>query len=381
MTEREKYGPRRFRLNRMIRLRQLAQAASVLTTPLSPEDILALFNPVYSARQLRGVVTRVVQETAQSATIFFRPGRGWHSHLAGQWARIGVELDGVRHWRSYSLSAPAGKDPAITVTDVGAVSGTLVRTTKPGDVLFLAPPQGDFVLPEHPRPLLMVTAGSGITPVMSMIRTLVPRRPDADVVLVHSARTPGDSLFREELAELADQFPNFRLAHWYTGEQGRMDLTNTDQLDEICPDWKERAAYACGPDSFLDDAEALWKRAALTTAAPGSDVAVAGSAGNLMIERFNTTFAGGVGHDGGLVTFEASDREVQADGDTPILDVGEDAGVLMPSGCRMGICHSCLTPLLSGQVRDLRTGEVHGEPGQLIQTCVSAAAGPVNLEI
>ena len=160
----------------MIRLRQLAQAASVLTTPLSPEDILALFNPVYSARQLRGVVTRVVQETAQSATIFFRPGRGWHSHLAGQWARIGVELDGVRHWRSYSLSAPAGKDPAITVTDVGAVSGTLVRTTKPGDVLFLAPPQGDFVLPEHPRPLLMVTAGSGITPVMSMIRTLVPRR-------------------------------------------------------------------------------------------------------------------------------------------------------------------------------------------------------------
>jgi ferredoxin len=72
---------------------------------------------------------------------------------------------------------------------------------------------------------------------------------------------------------------------------------------------------------------------------------------------------------------------VQADGDTPILDIGEDAGVLMPSGCRMGICHSCLTPLLSGQVRDLRTGEVHGEPGQLIQTCVSAAAGPVNLEL
>ncbi|HEY8700607.1 MAG TPA: ferredoxin reductase [Arthrobacter sp.] len=365
----------------MIRLRQLAQAASVLTTPLAPEDILALFNPVFSARQLRGVVTRVVQETAQSATIFFRPGRGWHSHLAGQWARIGVELDGVRHWRSYSLSAPAGKDPAITVTDVGAVSGTLVRTTRPGDVLFLAPPQGDFVLPEHPRPLLMVTAGSGITPVMSMIRTLVPRRPDADVVLIHSARTPGDSLFREELAELADQFPNFRLAHWFTGQQGRLDFTTTAELEEICPDWKERAAYACGPDSFLDDAEALWRQASLTAGTTGSELAVVGEAGNLMIERFNTAFAGGVGHDGGLVTFEASDREVDADGDTPLLDIGEDAGVLMPSGCRMGICHSCLTPLLSGKVRDLRTNEIHGEPGQLIQTCVSAAAGPVNLEL
>ncbi|MBT2249168.1 ferredoxin reductase [Arthrobacter sp. BHU FT2] len=365
----------------MIRLRQLAQAASVLTTPLAPEDILALFNPVYSARQLRGVVTRVVQETAQSATIFFRPGRGWKAHLAGQWARIGVELDGVRHWRSYSLSTPAGKDPAITVTDVGAVSGTLVRTTRPGDVLFLAPPQGDFVLPEHPRPLLMLTAGSGITPVMSMIRTLVPRRPDADVVLVHSARTPGESLFREELAELADQFPNFRLAHWFTGKRGRLDFSSAKELDGICPDWKDRAAYACGPDSFLDDAEDLWKRTALTAGTPGKDLAVAGGTGNLTIERFNTNLSAGAGHDGGLVTFEASDREVEADGDTPILDVGEDAGVLMPSGCRMGICHSCLTPLLAGQVRDLRTGEVHGDPGQLIQTCVSAAAGPVNLEI
>ncbi len=136
----------------MVSFRPLARIAAVLTTPpLAPEDVLALFNPVYSSRQLRGIVTRVVQETAQSATIFFRPGRGWHAHLAGQWARIGVDLNGgVRQWRSYSLSAPAGKDPAITVTDVGSVSGTLVRKTRVGDVLFLAPPQGDFVLPEHP---------------------------------------------------------------------------------------------------------------------------------------------------------------------------------------------------------------------------------------
>ncbi|MCX6498587.1 MAG: ferredoxin reductase [Arthrobacter sp.] len=357
----------------MIRLRKLARAASLLTTPLAPEDILSLFNPVFSARQLRGVVTRVVPETADSATIFFHPGRGWQAHRAGQWARIGVELDGVRHWRSYSLSAPAGEDPAITVTDMGAVSGTLVRTTKPGDVLFLAPPQGDFVLPEHPRPLLMLTAGSGITPVMSMIRTLVPHRPDADVVLIHTARTAADAIFLEELAELADQFPNFKVTHWFSGEHGRLDFGAADALDRLCPDWRSRAAYACGPGTFLDDAEALWEaEAAADPDAP---------AANLTIERFNTSLAGGEGQAGGLVTFEASDREVEADGDTPLLDVGEDAGVLMPSGCRMGICHSCLIPLRAGQIRDLRTGEVHGEPGQLIQTCVSAAAGPVNLDL
>lgn len=377
----------------MISFRPLSRLASVLTTPLAPEDVLALFNPVYSSRQLRGVVTKVVQETAQSATIFFRPGRGWRAHLAGQWARIGVELDGVRQWRSYSLSAPAGQDPAITVTDVGSVSGTLVRKTKVGDILFLAPPQGDFVLPEHPRPLLMLTAGSGITPVMSMIRTLIPSRPDADVVLIHSSRTEKESIFREELAELADQFPNFRLAQWFTHGRGRLNFTSPAEIGEICPDWQERAAYACGPESFLDDAEAMWHRAAVeagtsgsadaegTSGDQGTGTQSTGTKGTLTIERFNTKLVGGDGSEGGLVTFEASDREVQADGDVPILDVGEDAGVLMPSGCRMGICHSCLTPLLSGSVRDLRTGEIHGEPGQLIQTCVSAAAGPVNLEI
>ncbi|NKX55807.1 ferredoxin reductase [Arthrobacter mobilis] len=365
----------------MIWHHKLARAASVLTTPLAPEDFLSLFNPVFSARQLRGVVTRVVSETADSATIYFRPGRGWQAHRAGQWARIGVELDGVRHWRSYSLSAAAGRDPAITVTDVGSVSGYLVRNTRPGDVLFLAPPQGEFVLPEQPRPLLMLTAGSGITPVMSMIRTLVPRRPDADVVLIHSSRSPERSIFHEELCELADQFPNLRVVQWFTAERGRLDLGSAAELDLLCPDWRQRGAYACGPEGFLDDAGALWAAAAL--ASETGDPAAVGQAGpgSLTIERFNTSLGAGAGQDGGLVTFEASDREVEADGDTPLLDVGEDAGVLMPSGCRMGICHSCLVPLRAGRIRDLRTGEILDEPGQLIQPCVSAAAGPVNLDL
>ena len=196
-------------------------------------------------------------------------------------------------------------------------------------------------------------------------------------MLIHTARTAADAIFREELAELADQFPNFRVTHWFSGERGRLDFGYRRRARRLCPDWRQRAAYACGPEGFLDEAEALWQAEAARTPTARSD----GGAGSLTIERFSTSLAGGEGHDGGLVTFEASDREVEADGDTPLLDVGEDAGVLMPSGCRMGICHSCLIPLRAGQVRDLRSNEVHGEPGQLIQTCVSAAAGPVNLDL
>ncbi len=343
-----------------------SKAARVFTTPHHPEDFWALVNPLASARQLRGVVTAVVRETPQAATISFRPGKGWDAHLAGQYARIGVEIDGVRHWRSYSLSAAEGRDPAITVTDIGRVSHGLVSGTRVGDVLFLAPPQGDFLLPTHPRPLLMLTAGSGLTPVMSMIRTLVPARADADVVLVHSARTPADALFREELLETADQFSGLVVHHWFTTERGRrLDLTSTADLDLLAPDWRDRVAYTCGPVEMLDAAEALW----------------ASEGGDVRMERFAPTLLPGTGGHGGTISFEKSDREVDADGATTLLDAGEEAGVLMPSGCRMGICHTCLTPLLGGQVRDLRTGELHGDEGELIQTCVNAPAGPVRLDL
>ena len=349
--------------------RALRRVASVLTTPLAPEDFLGLVNPLASTRQLRGIVTKVIPETPNSATIHFRPGKGWNAHEAGQWARIGVEIDGVRQWRSYSLSAAAGHDPAITVTAIGNVSTALVHNTKPGDVLFLDVPQGDFVLPQHPRPLLMLTAGSGLTPVMSMIRTLIPRRPDADVVLVHSSRTRADALFHDELLELADQFPGLTVKHWFTREeQGRrLDLTDVIDLATLCPDWRSRAAYACGPADFLDAATALWESAAQDDA--------------LTIERFAPVLLPGAGGDGGCVTFEKSDKEVDAPGDVTLLDAGEQSGVVMPSGCRMGICRSCLVPLVAGRVRDLRTGEVHGDEGELIQTCVNAAAGPVHLDI
>ncbi|HST72056.1 ferredoxin reductase [Kocuria rosea] len=349
----------------MAPIRLISRLASAFTTPFSPEDFLRLVDPLASARQLRALVTAVEPETADSVTIRFRPGKGWNPHEAGQWARIGVEIDGVRHWRSYSLSTGAGQDPAITVKAMGTVSGALVRGTRVGDVLFLAPPEGDFVLPAHPRPLLMLTAGSGLTPVMSMIRTLVPRRADADVVLVHSSRAPQDALFAEELLELADQFPGFRLVHWFTAERGRrLDLTSTSDLDAACPDWRDRAAYACGPADFLDAAESLWDR----------------EEGQLRVERFAPVVAPGPAGEGGQVTFEKSDKDVDADGATTLLEAGEAAGVLLPSGCRMGICHSCVKPLVSGRVRDTRTGEVHGEPGHLVQTCVSTAAGPVSLD-
>jgi ferredoxin-NADP reductase len=355
---------------RNIRPRLLA-AATWLTTPLLPDDYLGLINPLWSSRELRGRVLAVRPETADAASLVIRPGHGWAGHRAGQYVRVGVDIDGVRHWRSYSLSSPPQRpDGCITITvkavPDGLVSRYLVRRMTPGAIVHLAPAEGRFVLPRPlPERLLFFTAGSGITPVAAMLRSLVAHGDIPDVVLLHSAPTPRDAIFGAELRAMAARSSRLRLHERHTRTNGRVTMA---QLRRICPDWSERDTWACGPTRMLDAAERHWRRA--------------GIADRLHVERFRpAAVSGGVGGAGGSVRFVASGRQADADGGTPLLVVGEDAGVLMPSGCRMGICYSCVARLRSGRVRDLRTGHEHGDEGELIQTCVSAAAGTVEIDL
>lgn len=344
----------------------LARLASVLTYPLTPTDFLAVLDPRHSTRQLRGVVTGVTRETADAVTVAFRPGPGWRAHRAGEWVRVGVEIDGTRHWRPFTISAPEGDEPSITVQATGRVSAALVEKVRRGDVLFLDRPQGEFLLPETSGPLLFLTAGSGITPAHSMISTLLLRRPGADVALVHSARTPERTIFAEAFDRLAATHAGLRVSWWHTAESERLDLSDAAALDRLVPDWRERTAYVCGPAGFNAAAEALWA-AEVPARTP-------------RVERFTLVRHDGSVGEGGRVSFAASGKSVDAAGDVSLLEAGEGAGVPLPCGCRMGICRTCLTRLTSGSVRDLVTGEVYGEPGDLIRTCVSAAAGDVHLE-
>jgi ferredoxin-NADP reductase len=334
-----------------------------LTTPFLPDDYLTLVNPLWSARELRGRIEAVVPETADAATIVVRPGRSWPRHRAGQWVRIGVDIDGVRHSRTYSLTSPTSRtDGRFTFTvkaiPDGAVSNHLVRGARPGDLLVLEPPQGEFVLPDPlPRKVLFLTGGSGITPVMGMLRS----HRLADVVHVHGAPTRDAVVFGAELRSLAS--PSYRLHELHDDTTGMLRF---EQLDELCPDWRERDVWVCGPGPLMDAAEVHWRDAGLTD--------------RLRLERFRPRLLTEPG-EGGQVVFARSRTTVEAPGSTALLDAGEAAGVLMPSGCRMGICHGCVVPLLAGRVRDLRTGDVHGEEGDLVQTCISAAAGPVELDL
>jgi ferredoxin-NADP reductase len=338
-----------------------------LATPLVPSDYLDLFSPLLSRGQLRAKVIEVRPETRDATTLVLRPGRGWRGHTAGQYVRIGVDVDGVRHWRAYSVTSPPRMDGCISITvkamPDGLVSNHLVRRAKPGLFLQLDQATGEFVLPQRrPAKTLFVTAGSGITPVMGMLRHSLETL--TDVVVVHSAPTADDVIFAGELRQLA-RTTQLRLVECHTDIDG---MLTTEQLGELVPDLTERETWACGPTGLLDALEAQW--------------AADGIGDRLHTERFRAAVV--VAGDGGTVAFGRSNVTVDADAATPILDAGEAAGVLMPSGCRMGICFGCVVPLREGAVRDLRTGELttaaEGD-GVAIQTCISAAAGDCHIDL
>ena len=347
----------------------LRSLAHRITTPLLPDDYLRLANPLWSARELRGRILQVRRETHDSATLVIKPGWGFgFDYEPGQYMGIGLLVDGRWRWRSYSLtSCPVKGARTVTITvkamPEGFLSSHLVGGVKPGTIVRLAAPQGNFVLPDPAPPaVLFITAGSGITPVMSMLRTLVRHDQITDVIHLHSAPTAADVMFGGEVEQLARDHAGYRLLLRTTRSQGRRDVT---QLDTEVPDWRERQTWACGPEAMLNAAERVWS--------------AAGVQDRLHLERFAVSRAAPAGA-GGTVTFGKSGKSTTADAATSLMDAGERIGVQMPFGCRMGICQSCVVGLVEGHVRDLRTGAEH-EPGTRVQTCISAASGDCVLDV
>jgi len=349
---------------------RVRKAADKLTTPLLPDDYLTLLNPLWSSRELRGRVEQVIRETDDAATLVIRPGWGWrYIHRPGQFVGIGVQIEGKYHWRSYSVSSPPvkkGRTLAITVRAMpeGFLSSHLVNGLAPGTIVRLATPSGDFVLPDPPpaRSLFLV-GGSGITPVMSMLRTLDRRDTMSDVVLHYASTSAERMIFRDELRALHEKHPSLTVHEWFSDSQGIFALTD---LDELVPDWRKRETWACGPAPMLDAVEAHWEQADL--------------AERLHLERFSLQLEGD-GGEGGEIRFQNLNKAVEVDGATTVLEAGESIGVGMPYGCRVGICHTCTVTKISGTVRDLRNGIEFDQPNEQVQTCVTVPVGPCVLDL
>ncbi|UXA19200.1 ferredoxin reductase [Mycobacterium sp. SMC-4] len=334
----------------------------LLTGPHGVDRYTELVDPTWTRGDARARVVAVRRATPRSVTLTLAPNRAFTGFRAGQHINLSVEIDGRRRTRPYS-PANAESHGHIELTighhDGGLVSTHLVEHARPGMIVHLDSVAGDFVLPESaPKKLLLVSGGSGITPVMSMLRTLRARGHRGEVVFVHYARSAHEACYRDELAEIAARMPNVTVRHGYSRETDGSDLHGrfcAEHAGIADPD----AVYVCGPPSLADAVREVFPDAQSESFVPP------------VFDGEST---------GGRVTFAASGFDVVDDG-RPLLNQAEDAGLTPESGCRMGICFSCTRRKSSGIVRNVVTGAVSSPDAEDVQICVSAPVGDVELDL
>jgi stearoyl-CoA 9-desaturase NADPH oxidoreductase len=357
--------------------RRLARSGvlDALTAPHGVDRYLELVLPSFSLHEPRAEIVGVARPTTRSVTLRLRPNEVWKGFRAGQFVSMTVEIDGVRRTRCYSpASSEHATDGELELTirshSKGLVSRYLRENARPGMVVELAQAEGDFVLPSvRPERLLLISGGSGITPVLSMLRTLCDEGHDAPVTFLHYARHERDMTHRAELDELASAHRNVRLEYVNTRDRnGRLrgHLARA-QLRAVDRRYRDASVYVCGPPGLIGATRALWR-------ADGQEERV----------HSESFLAPGLvpisGEASGSVRFAASGVEVPAASMT-LLAQAEQAGLAPAYGCRMGICHTCTCRKLAGAVRNVNSGELSSLEEEDIQICVSVPAGDVELDL
>jgi ferredoxin-NADP reductase len=352
-----------------------SSVVSALTTPNPVDRYLELVNPRWSAREVKATVVAADRQTDKSVTFTLRPNANWKGFKAGQHVGLTVQINGILRTRFYSIaSSEHRKDGCLEFTmskhPDGLVSSWLLENADPGAVVHITQAQGEFVLPdERPDSIVLISGGSGITPAMSMIRTLADDNYDGELAFINYATDAKRALYESELAELQYEHGNFRIlrSHTRTGGADLEGHFTRKHLRAATADPWNAAAYACGPTPLIEAVEKLWEkdgnRAQLETEhfAPPKLLAPSGSAT-------------------GQLTFATSEEAVANDG-TTILQQAEAAGLTPKAGCRMGICHTCVCKVESGEVRHVLTGETKTVENELVQICVNAPVGDVEINL
>lgn len=364
-----------------------SRLAAALATPHSVDRYLERFNPMWAAHEVRAQVVSIHRETsgddtAPVATLTLQPTSTWRGHRAGQHVLVGVEMPGSskRYTRAFSISSAAsapGEQITLTIRahDEGQVSSYLVREAQPGQILHLSQAQGSFTLHESPATptpshLLFITGGSGITPAMSMVRTLLRDGYDGHagrkVTFLHFARSAEDQIFADELAEIAaaDNGVEVHLRH---GNQ----LFSEFELRRLVPDYRTTDTWLCGPAGLVDLVTAAY------TDADGD------LSPRLQMEFFKPAVARAAQTGDaveGEISFTRSGETTAATGAT-LLEQAEELGLKPEFGCRMGICFSCTRTKTAGTVRNVLTGEESSLPDEEIRICVTSAAGDCHIDL
>lgn len=346
-----------------------------MATPHALDRYLELVDPMTTVRDLRGEVTEIHRSTQDSLTLTIRPTRQWKGFKAGQFVQVGVVINGVRHTRCYSPACSQyRKDGRIELTikahPEGLVSQYLHKNAHIGLVVSLSQADGTFELPE-PRPAktLLISGGSGITPVLSMLRSLLDEGYSSDLTFLHYAFTENDVAYKQDLEKIAAEHENVNIVFAYTEQKTGGDLYGffgQEHLDAVAPWFADADTFLCGPPGLMKGVTSFFDDAGLGE--------------RLHLEEFTPSFATVSDDVTGTTTFSGSAVSSENDGET-LLEQAEAAGLSPANGCRMGICFTCTSVKKSGCTKNIKTGETDTESDKKIQLCVSVAVGDVDIDI
>ncbi|MGR6466566.1 2Fe-2S iron-sulfur cluster-binding protein [Rhizobium sp. PAMB 3182] len=299
-------------------------------------------------------------EAPDTMTFTFRADKEnrWFRYLPGQFVTLELPVGPEPVLRTYTLSSSPSRPfmLAVTVKAQKDSIGTrwMQESLYPGMKIKAHGPRGDFSYVRHPgEKYLFISAGSGITPMMSMTRDLGDREPDSDIAFIHCARSPNDIIFRSELEYKARYMPNFSLgliveqlerSQFWSGLKGRVDKA---KIALLAPDFLDRTVFCCGPEPFMATVrESLetagfdmsrYHQEAFATAAPIADMPIVVNEDKDEEPSFKVRFAD-------------SGKNVECQPGFTVLQTARANGVRIGAACESGICGTCRVKCLSGKV-------------------------------
>ncbi len=349
-----------------------SRALAALTSPQGVDRYLEQINPMWAANEVRARIVDIRREVDVAghppvATITFAPTSTWAGHRAGQHVQLGVEINGSRRaTRVFTISSPDSRGgDRFTITmranPTGLVSRYLVERAEVGTMVHLSQALGEFTLPDRmPEHVVFISGGSGITPVMSMLRSLQRRTHRGRVTFVHYAQSPEHQIFATELEEISRGGDGIDV-HLLHPEMGDPNLSPA-HLERLIPGYRDLPTWACGPAPLIE---------AVSAAYDGSEA--------LRVEYFQPPRTSGTSAQG-EVAFTTSGHEAPNSG-ASLLEQAEALGLRPEFGCRMGICFSCTALKKAGVVKNVLTGEESSSAEEEIRVCVSAPVGDCVVEL
>lgn len=341
-----------------------------LLAPFNARDdwnrLTTAINPLWSPTELRARVLRIVDEAPGVKSLWLKPNRHFLGFRCGQHVMLELDINGARHARCFSLSSAPRRDGLLRLTikrkEKGPVSAA-AHALQPGQVVRLGQAKGSFSPSGVGSGLLLVAAGSGVTPMISLLQGLSGMGTPRDIVLLYCSRSADDVIFASELTALAERMPGLQVHLHYTRDNGRLDA---GRISALVSDWAERETLVCGPDGFMRMIELMH--------------AASGLVGGLQTESFGRRAASvdtnATEH---AIRYEDPEQTFTVLAGQSLLDGAEAAGLQPRFGCRRGICRTCQCRKRSGTVLNLLTGQLSGPGEELIQLCISTPHSAIEL--